>query len=93
MTEVKSVVEPDSVGNDIGWGRLAGICDACVYSSTDSINLGQLSCQHPGRALLVKILILQSRVSSKKVPLIRPIHLSYNQKYKVPFNHLVVRVG
>lgn len=46
MAEIESVVEPDGVGNDIGWGRLAGIGCAYMYSWANSIEISQLSCQY-----------------------------------------------
>ena len=45
---IKSIVEPDGVGKDIGWGRLAGFGDAYKYSFADSINIGDLTWQYRG---------------------------------------------
>ena len=36
VTQIEAIVEPDSIGNDIRWGRLAGIGGVYRYSSTDS---------------------------------------------------------
>jgi len=40
MAEIEAEVEPDSVSNDIGWGRRAGIGVVYMCSATDSSNSG-----------------------------------------------------
>jgi hypothetical protein len=40
MAEIETIIEPDGVGDDIWWGRLADICNAYKYSFADSIKIG-----------------------------------------------------
>jgi hypothetical protein len=51
VAEIEAIIEPDSVGNDIWWGRLAGIGAAYRYSSTDSTRYGLLTWQYPMHSL------------------------------------------
>jgi hypothetical protein len=46
VAEIETIVEPNCVGNDIGWGRLAKIYSVYKYSFTDSSNFDHLTCRY-----------------------------------------------
>jgi len=45
-TQVATIVEPNGIADDIGWGPLAGIGGVCRYSSTDCSNFRSFTCQY-----------------------------------------------
>ena len=49
MAQIESIIEPDGVGDDIGWGRLAVIGGVCIYPWTDFISYSQLTWQYPNQ--------------------------------------------